>query len=49
MKHGKGINMDVNLLSKRFGVRRLDRNDVEIIYDMNCFSVTGISFFMISA
>ena len=36
MKHGKGINMDVNLLSKRFGVRRLDRNDVEIIYDMNC-------------
>ena len=28
--------MDINLLSKRFEVRRLDRNYVEMIYDMSC-------------
>ena len=28
--------MDIRLLSKRFDVRRLDINDVDIIYDMSC-------------
>lgn len=28
--------MDINLLSKSFDVRRLDRNDVDMIYDMSC-------------
>lgn len=28
--------MDIKLLSKRFDVRRLDINDVDIIYDMSC-------------
>ena len=28
--------MDIKLLSNRFGVRRLDINDVDIIYDMSC-------------
>ena len=28
--------MDIRLLSKRFNVRRLDMNDIDIIYDMSC-------------
>ena len=28
--------MNIRLLSKRFGVRKLDINDVDIIYDMSC-------------
>ena len=28
--------MDIRLLSKNFRVRRLDINDVDIIYDMSC-------------
>lgn len=28
--------MDIKLLSNRYGVRRLDINDVDIIYDMSC-------------
>ena len=28
--------MDIELLSKKYAVRRLDRNDVDIIYDMSC-------------
>ena len=28
--------MDISLLSERFEVRRLDINDVDIIYDMSC-------------
>lgn len=28
--------MDIRFLSKRFDVRRLDINDVDIIYDMSC-------------
>lgn len=30
------ISVEINSLSKRFYVRKLDRNDVEMIYDMNC-------------
>lgn len=30
------INLEINSLSKRFHVRKLDRNDVEMIYDMSC-------------
>ena len=28
--------MDINLLSKSYAVRRLDRSDVDMIYDMSC-------------
>lgn len=28
--------MEIKSLSKRFYVRKLDRNDVEMIYDMSC-------------
>jgi len=28
--------MDIGLLSKKYVVRRLDRNDVDIVYDMSC-------------
>lgn len=28
--------MDINLLSKSFEVRRLDKSDVDMIYDMSC-------------
>lgn len=28
--------MDIRSLSKKYQVRTLDRNDVDIIYDMSC-------------
>ena len=31
-----GNDVEINFLSKRFYVRKLDRNDVEMIYDMSC-------------
>ena len=33
---GEGIDVEINSLSKTFCVRKLDRNDVELIYDMSC-------------
>ena len=32
----KGIGMDIALLSKKYLVRRLDVNDVDIVYNMSC-------------
>ncbi len=33
---GRRIDMEKNTLSKRYHVRKLDKNDVDMIYDMSC-------------
>ena len=30
------MNMNINSLSQKYSVRKLDENDVDIIYDMSC-------------
>ena len=32
--------MDINLLSKSYFVRKLDRNDIDIIYKLSCKNET---------
>ena len=30
------MNININSLSQKYSVRKLDENDVDIIYDMSC-------------
>ena len=38
--------MDINLLSQRFAVRRLDKRDVDMIYDMSCKTKFSINIIL---
>lgn len=37
------MNMNINSLSQKYSVRKLDENDVDIIYDMSCKTISFIN------